>query len=389
MRKPHKATGRPLLRLWTGLIALAWLVLAPAHTFAWRVAPAPRSQGPTLPAAVFGTDDRLPLPAKYKDLQDKMGLLFNPRSRMVCTAFCVAPDIVATAGHCLFKITGERAPRIADFWFARNYDAVRDYARVAGHATGASAQNVMSGASALNMRPPIDATRDWALVRLARASCSKGVLPVRPLPTEEIIAEAAAKRTFQVSYHRDFTPWRLAYASPCAIDRAFERADWKMIAQDFADADALLLHRCDTGGASSGSPILLETPHGPEVIGINVGTYVQSKVEMMDGQVTRRFKAETVANTGVSATQFAAKLEAFRTATILATPAQLRELQSALKQQQLYEGPMDGTYGVTLRAAIEAYEKAQGMPVTGLATKALLRRLGGGAADKAKPRAKS
>src|SRR5262245_38897089 len=236
MRTPHKASGRPLVRLCSGLVALAWLVLAPTHTFAWRVAPAPRSPGPT-PAAVFGADDRVPLPAKYKDLQDKMGLLFNPRSRMVCTAFCVAPDIVATAGHCLFKITGERAPRIADFWFARNYDAVRDYARVAGHATGASAQNVMSGASALNMRPPIDATRDWALVRLARASCSKGVLTVRPLPTEEIIAEAAAQRAFQVSYHRDFTPWRLAYASPCAIDRAFDRADWKTIARDFADAD--------------------------------------------------------------------------------------------------------------------------------------------------------
>jgi V8-like Glu-specific endopeptidase len=372
-----------------GLVVLAWLGVAPAYTFAWRVAPQPRSQGQAIPAAVFGADDRVPLPAGYKDLQEKIGLLFNPRSRMVCTAFCVAPDIVATAGHCLFRIAGERAPRIADFYFARNYDAVRDYARVAGHATGAAAQHVMSGASAFNMKPPIDATRDWALVRLARASCAKGVLPVKPLPTEEIIAAAAAKRTFQVSYHRDFTPWKLAYASPCAVGRGFERADWKTIAQDFADPDALLLHRCDTGGASSGSPILIETPHGPEVIGINVGTYVQSKVEMMDGHVTRRFKAETVANTGVSATQFATKLEAFRTAAILATPALVRELQAALKQQQLYDGPLDGTYGATLRAAIEAYEKAHGMTVTGLATQALLKRLGGGAGEKGKVRARS
>jgi V8-like Glu-specific endopeptidase len=389
MRHAEKATSRPSRRLYMGLLSVSCLALAPAYTFAWQVAPAQRSQGPVHQAAVFGADDRVPLPAKYKDLQEKIGLLFNPRSRMVCTAFCVAPDIVATAGHCLFRIAGERAPRIADFYFARNYDAVRDYARVAGHATGTAAQHVMSGATALNMRPPIDATKDWALVRLARASCSHGVLPVKPLPTEDIIAEAVAKRTFQVSYHRDFTPWKLAYASPCAVGRTFERADWKTIAQDFAEADALLLHRCDTGGASSGSPILLETPSGPQVIGINVGTYVQSKVEMMDGQVTRRFKAETVANTGVSAAQFAAKLDAFRTAVILGTPAQVRELQAALKQQQFYAGPVDGTYGATLRAAIEAYEQAEGLPVTGLATQALLKRLGGGAADKGKPRAKS
>jgi len=357
---------------------------------AWQAtAPALSDPLQPQPVAVFGADDRVPLPAKYKDLQEKMGLLFNPRSRMVCTAFCVAPDIVATAGHCLFRVAGERPPRIADFWFARNYDTVRDYARIAGHATGTTAQHVISGAATLNMRPPIDATKDWALVRLARATCSKGVLPVRPMSTEQIMGAAAAKRVFQVSYHRDFTPWKLAYAKPCAIMRSFEGADWKTIAQDFADPDALLLHTCDTGGASSGSPLLLETAQGPEVVGINVGTYVQSNVEMTDGQVTRRFKAETVANTGVSAAAFAAKLEAFRRAAILSTTAQIRDLQTALKQRQLYDGAIDGAYGPALRIAIEAYEKAQGLAVTGLATQALLKRLNGAAAEKGRRRARS
>ena len=32
----------------------------------------------------------------------------------------------------------------------------------------------------------IDASHDWALVRLARPACSKGVLPVRVLPIEQI-----------------------------------------------------------------------------------------------------------------------------------------------------------------------------------------------------------
>ena len=36
----------------------------------------------------------------------RWGCCSTPRSRMVCSAFCVAPDIVATAGHCLFRVAG-------------------------------------------------------------------------------------------------------------------------------------------------------------------------------------------------------------------------------------------------------------------------------------------
>lgn len=327
--------------------------------------------------AVFGSDDRIPLPLKYKELQERMGLLFNLRSRTVCTAFCVAPNIVATAGHCLYRTAGERAPRLADFWFARNYDSIRDYARIAGHGTSQIAQHVTSGGASLNVRPPIDATKDWALIQLARPICSKGVLPVRPLPVDAVMKEADAGHVFQVSYHRDFTPWKLAYSRPCGVARSFETADWKTITQDFTDPTHLLLHTCDTGGASSGSPLLLDTPRGPEVIGINVGTYVQSKVLMQDGQVTKRLKADMVANTGVSAASFTTRLEAFRGATILANAAQMRELQAALKQRHLYAGAIDGSYGAALRAAIESYEQAHGLPVTGLATSALLKRLSG------------
>jgi hypothetical protein len=223
-------------------------------------------------------------------------------------------------------------------------------------------------------------------VRLARPSCNKGALPVRVLSTEEIIAEAEAKRIFQVSYHRDYTPWKIAYSQPCGVARSFETADWKTIAQDFSNPGQLLLHTCDTGGASSGSPMLLETARGLEVIGINVGTYVQSKVLMQDGQIARRLKADTVANTGVSSAAFAAKLDAFRQAAILTSAAQIREVQSALKQRHHYWGELDGKYGASLRGAIEAFEVAHGLPVTGLATQALLKRLGGTAAAKGKAR---
>jgi Putative peptidoglycan binding domain/Trypsin-like peptidase domain len=374
-------TGRRRVAL--ALLALAGLAASPFSTLAWQSQPGKASGSAVQPVAVFGTDDRGPLPAKYKDVREKIGLLFSVRGRSVCTAFCVAKDVVATAGHCLHKIAGERTPRIGDFWFLRNYDTVRDIAHIAGHGNGTAALNVMSGSMSLNVRPPIEATRDWALVRLARPACTKGVLPIRVLPIDRILKEAEAKRVFQLSYHRDYTPWKLAYGQPCSVGKSFEHSEWSTIAQDFSDPEVLILHTCDTGGASSGSPMLLDTDRGPEVIGINVGTYVQSKVLMQEGKVKKRLKADPVANTAVASAAFADKLDVFLQAAVLSSPAQVRELQTLLQQRQLFPGKVDGNYGADLRSAIETYEKAEGLAVTGLATMAILKRLGGTGASPA------
>jgi Putative peptidoglycan binding domain/Trypsin-like peptidase domain len=327
------------------------------------------------PAAVFGSDERVPVPPHLKALEGKIGLLFNTRARVVCTAFCAAGAVVVTAAHCLYRTTGEVPPRLEEFRFARNYGKARQFERIAGSGRGAAAQHVMAGSMDLKVLPPIDASNDWALVRLARPACSHGVLPIRALSGEAIIAAAAAKRIFQVSYHRDFRPWRVAYSQACGVARSFEAADATTIARDFADPNEVLLHTCDTGGASSGSPLLLQTATGPEVVGINVGTYVQSKVLIEEGQVIKRLKPDTVANTAVNSSRFASKLAAFEHAAILGSSAEISALQKIMQRHDLYAGPIDGSYGAGLRAAIAAYESAHGMMVTGLATQALLQRL--------------
>jgi protease YdgD len=363
----------------TAIVAAVLAATAATPARPWQMAPAERSPQ-AVPVAVFGSDERSPMPAKYRDLQEKIGLFFNARRRTVCTAFCVASDVVATAGHCLLGTGAEQPARFADFWFVRHFEGAREQSRIAGYANGAATQHVLLGSHHLSIHPPIDATRDWALVRLARPACSKGVLPVRVLPSDAILTEAGALHVFQVAYHRDYLPWRLAYSRPCPVARSFESAGWRQIERDFAEPEALILHTCDTGGGSSGSPILLDTPAGPQVIGINVGTYEQAKVLMQDGQVKKRLKANTIANTAVASAAFAARLEAFRQAVILATPGEMRELKELLARRQLYFGPADGNYDAALKAAIEAYEKAQGLPVTGLASQSLLQLLGGSTA---------
>src|SRR5262245_24082001 len=198
-RAGERVRGRRRLAL--SVLALACVAVSPLSTLAWPSRPGRATGSVVQPVAVFGTDDRKPLPAKYKAMREKMGLLFSVRGRSVCTAFCVAHNVIATAGHCLLKIAGERTQRMGDFWFLRDYDAVRDIAHIAGYTKGTAALNVMVGSMSLNVDPPIEATRDWALVRLARPACTKGVLPIQVLPIDQILKEAEAKRVFQIAYH--------------------------------------------------------------------------------------------------------------------------------------------------------------------------------------------
>lgn len=328
-------------------------------------------------AAVFGTDDRIAVPARYRGQQAGIGLLYNSRTKTVCTAFCVADNVVATAGHCLYRTSGEAAPPIGAFAFTRTRGAgsAASASPIAGSTSQSAQQNVLSGSQKLSVRPPIDAASDWALIKLERNVCQGHVLEVRPHSADEVAKAATDKKLFQLSYHRDYADWRLAYSQPCASSRTIGGASPATLARDFAEPASLILHTCDTGGASSGSPLLIDTERGPVVVGINVGTYVQSEVVIEDGNVVRRSRAASVANTAVNVQAFSAKLALLRHADVLANGAGMRTLQDELRKRDLYEGPLDGRYSQRVREAIIAYEQMSKLPSTGLASKVMLERL--------------
>jgi hypothetical protein len=320
--------------------------------------------------AVFGTDDRKPLPQSYFRLGSKVGVLHDPRTRSVCTAFCVAPNVVATAAHCLYR-TGDETPlRLSDITVRLN--GTQMLSHVAGTAADAPEANVISGSTHLNVKPPIDATHDWALLRLGDPLCKAGSFKISRKPVEEVMRLASEGAVYNVAYHRDVPKWQPMIGRPCQVHRDFPDADWDTIRRDFADPEQLILHTCDTGGASSGSPLLVDGPDGPEVVGINVGTYVQSKVIMLNGEVIHRFHSDDVANTGVNSQAFASAFDAFTNADLLASRADIRRLQLALAERGFYEGLKDGRFGATTKASIEKFERAAAMPVTGLATTTLL-----------------
>ena len=266
---------------------------------------------PETQAAVFGADDRGTLPQRHKGLSRSIGLFFNVKAKTVCSAFCVGDSIIATAGHCIFKTSGEKPHDPVDFRFGPPNAGPADFARVAGSLSGTAAQNVRAGTTRLSTKPPIDAAQDWALVRLDRPVCRGAVLPVEAAPAPQIVARAAAGQIFHVAFHRDRLPWKLTYAARCRMAPAFDKVDRSQIERDFRQPDSLLLHRCGTAGASSGSPLLAEGADGPVVVGINVGTYVQSRIVSQEGAVLFRSKPEAVANTAVNASAFAEQIAAF------------------------------------------------------------------------------
>ncbi len=326
------------------------------------------------PVAVFGKDERRRLPPGYRNLARSIGLVYNNKARSVCTGFCVADNVVATASHCLFRTAGERRPRLREFRFVLRALKRQPSSPIAGSTYRNPQQSVVAGSRRLRVEPPIDATRDWALMRLAKPVCRGGVLAM----AEQAAGERTKDELVQVSFHHDFANWKLAYSGPCETLRIGGTIKQARINRDFNSPEALVLHTCDTGGASSGSPILSRDARaGFQVVAINVGTYVQTRMLVEDGKVVRRFKSDAIANTAVAASAFTRTLAKFSRARILHGPNEIRAVQTELKSLGFYGGRVDGSFGPATRKAIQAFFGQPGDETAGLPTVELLASLRG------------
>ena len=245
-----------LLIVWQAFTALSLAGGAHAGSYSLPIFSSPENTGLT-PVAVFGEDDRQDLPEEFGALEGKIGMLYEQSTQTLCTAFCVAKDIVATAAHCLFQPKNGSLPNLSDVTFRLNYGTTQQRTGIYGRRTPYTKHFIAVGTTAFNNEPPLSAPRDWALVKLENPICRFGALKVDPRPVPELIKQSKEKKIFQVAYHWDYKHWRLAYSKPCSIDQDYEQIKWQFIKKHFIDNNQLLLHKCDTGGASSGSPILM------------------------------------------------------------------------------------------------------------------------------------
>jgi len=327
------------------------------------------------PAAVFGEDARTDVPREFASLSARIGMIYEPDTQTLCSAFCVAPNVVATASHCLFQPRDGRLPNLSDLTFRLDHKDMSLSSGLAGRLSGSPKHSVAVGTTRFGKEPPLSAPKDWALAKLRRPICRFGTLKVSPQPTKDIITAAEQDRIFQLSYHWDYSHWRLAYSGPCRVRRSFKGIEWRYIRQHFTDADQLLLHDCDTGGASSGSPIVMDTPDGPVVVGLNVGTYTRTRLLLSQGDIVRRQKPDVIANTAVNVRAFKHVIEPLAKRSMIVTEQEVIDLQKELQARNLYTGPIDGIFGRGTRSAIRAYESLRGDQLTGLPSRLLLTNL--------------
>jgi len=330
------------------------------------------------PVAIFGSDDRRDVPDSMSTVEGKIGMLYEQSTQTLCTAFCVGKDIIATAAHCLFQPKSGVLPDLEEVTFRLKYGNTNLQAGIFGRRTPFTKNYIAVGTTVFNNEPPLSAPRDWALVKLERPICRFGVLKVETRPVLELIKKSEEDKIFQVAYHWDYTHWKLAYSMPCRIQRDYEQIKWRFIRQHFIDYDQLLLHNCDTGGASSGSPLLLtsDLPSAPIAVAINVGTYTRTRLLMHKGQVAKKLDPDIIANTGVNSQAFNHVIAQMETSEIINSRDEMVRVQNELRLRGFYSGVVDGTLGRETRAAIIQFEESGGRQPTGLPTQTLLRHFG-------------
>jgi protease YdgD len=368
--------------IYGGVVAMAMLLVSPAQSASVNAVKKPPVSASAIPVAMFGKDDRRELPPQYTSLESKIGMLYEQSTQTLCTAFCVAPGVVATAAHCLFQAKKNQFPRLNDVTFRLSYGKIYLTSGIAGRNTPFVKNNIAVGTTTFSNEPPLSAPTDWAVLKLERPICRFGHLQVVPMSVPGIFKASRKNKIFQVAYHWDNKKWQdnLSYSSPCKVQKNFSQIKWKFIRNHFAKPDDLILHLCDTGGASSGSPILYDAglpdhPDTPVVVGINVGTYTRTRILLRRGRIFKRLKPDIIANTGVSSTAFHHIISIMRGADILANQQDMLKLQAELQMRNYYSGKLDSRLGRGTRMAIINFEKANNMPPTGLPTQVLLQQL--------------
>lgn len=330
------------------------------------------------PVAIFGNDDRTDLPEDLSALEGKIGMLYEQSTQTLCTAFCVSRNIIATAAHCLFQPKNGKLPNLSEVTFRLNYGTTTQQTGIFGRHTPYTKHFIAVGTTAFNNEPPLSAPRDWALVKIEDPICRFGVIKVEPQPVTDLIQKSQERRIFQVAYHWDYKHWKLAYSKPCPVQRDYDEIQWRFIKKHFIDHDQLVLHKCDTGGASSGSPLLMIPPQSkvPVAIGINVGTYTRTRILLRKGQVVKKLTPDIIANTGVNATAFEHVVSELENSTVISSHDSMVRLQTELAARGLYTGTLDGELGRATRSAIVNFESSVGLKPTGLPTVSLLDRFG-------------
>lgn len=325
------------------------------------------------PVMVIGRDDRRDIPKNLKKLEGSIGLLImhgregSSRSYM-CTAFCVAPDVIATNAHCLVR-DGRKQHRDLD--------------RISFNLRPDTLTRTFGSRSPLVIVDPDEpylsfytgytrskgslgtAKYDWAFAKLRNPICRGHALPFASLSSKELRREGSKGKIFMLGYHGD-TMLLLGprYSPNC---RPTVRS-----------GGGSMRHYCDMVKGSSGSPLLWQDGEQFKVVGINIGQYAWRRQRVYVNRFTgqRIGKPITVSsgqyNYATPPNGFMKGVRHFREAKLLWHREDFLEYQELLKKAGFYKGKIDGLYGPATRAATQKFEKSLDLVPIGLPTRGLI-----------------
>ena len=346
------------------------------------------SQYPIHKTAIIGKDQRQKLPSSYFPQAKGIGILGQPGKRSwSCTAFCVAPNIIATNAHCIVKnqTVGRRLDLSRTIFMlpALKNHQTKTYIRPRfSHPQYVDpktpALSVYSG-QFRKTNSVRTQSQDWAFTKLKNKACQGRTFEFVDLSVKQLQKAAQQKRLIMIGFHGDNKMKEHLISTDCKVRSPQNRTYFlKAQRRQMAKQALLLPHTCDSFKGSSGSPILLKTKEGLKVVGINLGSIryerYQIRKNRYTGKVISRKKLRNTreTNMAVRPRAFLKGLERYKHETLLHSPSQLGLLQTLLKELRLYKGKIDNKWGPASKRALTRYEHQHDLIPLGLPTKELL-----------------
>ncbi|MCX1021851.1 serine protease [Escherichia coli] len=202
----------------------------------------------------FGHDDRVPVNDTTQSPWDAVGQL-ETASGNLCTATLIAPNLALTAGHCLLMPPKGKADKAVALRFVSNKGLWRyEIHDIEGRVDPTLGKRLKADGDGWIV-PPAAAPWDFGLIVLRNPPSGITPLPLFAGDKATLTAalKAAGRKVTQAGYPEDHLDTLYSHQN-CEV------TGWAQT--------SVMSHQCDTLPGDSGSPLMLHTDNGCQLIGV-------------------------------------------------------------------------------------------------------------------------